>query len=442
MSNAISSPWVRHWEPLLDAETIRQRATVTVPPLLGLASMPLELACDRLDQALKTIFHPTTQCLAVLQRLVGAAHAHCMASYPDNKTFLDGVYAEDPPLRKFVFPICLTGLAGTGKTELLKAFGRLYDGDQRVTVDPLHSPFLISGSRFVTVQACSSPKDLLRPLSPTEGTPAEMIRSIRKRAYRDGWFLLLADEFQFATGSDSANARVTQMLLSLGYIGLPLVYAANFSLITRLQRRPGEEQHRLLADPIVLIPDCAGSADWQHTLAAQRDVAPEIFVFNPAGDAESLHADSGGRKRAMAKLLLLAFRAEYHRGGRVDREAIHRAYLSTEYAGFREETEILATQANQSRAHPKRKDLWCPIPLTGNVATAFLESAIAAREQRVADAELTAALTREEKRGAGKIQRNLNKHGPASGQVVPLPRKSKATAADLKRNAGLFRDNL
>lgn len=442
MSDSISSQWVGHFEALLDIETIRQRAAVTVTPIAGLLAMPLELAHARLEHALKTIFYPTTQCLSVLKRLVGVAHAHCMAVYPDNRSFLCGVYANAPPLAEFVPPICLTGLAGTGKTEILKAFGRLHDCNDSVMVDSDHPPFQIRGSQLVTVKARSSPKDVLRCFAKGEGSPTELIISGRKLAYRDGLALLLSDEFQFATGSENANARVAQMLFSLGYLGIPFVYAANFSLINRLQRRPGEEQHRLLSNPIVLTPDCATSVDWQNTLAALRSVAPEIFVFDPVKDAEPLHADCAGRKRAMAKLLLLAFRDQYHRSGRVDRGAIHHAYLSAEFAGYREETEILSTQAIQCRAHAKRKDLWCPIPLSGSAATAFLEAAVSAREELVADAELTAALTREEKRGVAKVGQGISKKTNVSGQVVPLPRKSAATAMDLKRNSGLFRDHL
>lgn len=442
MSDSLSSQWVGRFEALLDIETIRQRAAVTVSPISGLLAMPLELAHTRLEHALKTIFYPTTQCLSILKRLVGVAYAHCVDVYPNNRAFLSGIYASEPPLAEFVPPICLTGLAGTGKTEIFKAFGRLCDSNESVMIDADHPPFQIRGSQLVTVKARSSPKDVLRCLAQGEGSPTELIINGRKLAYRDGLALLLTDEFQFATGSENANARVAQMLLSLGYLGLPFVYAANFSLINRLQRRPGEEQHRLLSNPIVLIPDCANSVDWRNTLAAQCSVAPDVFIFDPLMDAERLHAYCAGRKRAMAKLLLLAFRDQYHRGRVVDLEAIHRAYLSTGYAGYREETEILATQAIQSRAHPKRKDLWCPIPLTGNAATAFLEAAVSAREELVADAELIAALTREEKRGVAKVGQGISKGPNVSGQVVPLSRKTAATAMDLKRNSGLFRDHL
>lgn len=146
------NPWVTRFEPLLDMEVLKQRATVKVPPLTGLASMPVELAAKCLEDALKTTFYPTTQCLAVLRRLVGIAHAHCVTTYPDPKTFLGGVYAARVPLPNFAMPICLTGLAGTGKTEILNAFSRVQQPNNEVTVDAQHSPFPIRKSWSVTVQ--------------------------------------------------------------------------------------------------------------------------------------------------------------------------------------------------------------------------------------------------------------------------------------------------
>lgn len=436
------NPWVVRFESLLDVETLKKRATVLVPPLVGLTSMPIELAAKRLEDALKTTFYPTTQCLAVLRRLVGVAHAHCVTTYSDSKTFLGGVYAKHAPLPDFSMPICLTGLAGTGKTEILNAFSRIQQADSEVVIDAQHSPFPLRKSWSVTIQARSSPKDVVRILAQAEGTPSELIEKCRKRAFRDGAPTLTADEFQFATGSEQANARVTQMLLSLGYIGIPFAYAANFSLVRRLQRRPEEEQQRLLSHPVVLLPDPWSSDDWQKTLQAQREVAPDILSFDPIADARSLHAYSAGRKRAMAKLIVLAFRARQSPDSKIDLEAIRRAYHSTEFAGDREEAEILATQAIQNRANSKRKDLWCPIPLPADAAAAFLDSLVQARGEQVAEAELKAALTGAERRKVAEIEGSLKTRKRAPGEVVPLRQKTAPTADELKHNANWYRDQV
>lgn len=440
MKTLISSHWVHHFDSLLDEKTLKDRAMMTVSPLDGLASLPIELACRRVDMALRTVFYPTAQCLSILKRLVGVAHAHCMDVYPDTKTFLAGVYSLRSPLLEFSPPICLTGLAGVGKTELLRAFRRVLDSEDEIVVDGQQT-FPNKHAWHVTVLARSTPKDVLRSLSQSDGSPSKLVEKCRKLAYRDGVSSLMADEFQFATGSESANARVSQMLLSLGYIGIPFIFAANYSLIHRLQRRPGEEEQRLLSDPIVLLPDSGNSHDWHSTLRTQRDIAPKYFIFDPVKDAMALHAYTAGRKRAMARLLLLAFRFEHSRGGHVDCDAIRRAYHSGEYAGYREETELLVAQTIQNRPDPSRKDLWCPFPLKADASVAFLNASIAAKEAMIGEAEITAALTQQERQKVTEIKHRIKK--PAkTGHVVPLHKKTQLTAADLKRNANLYRDKL
>ena len=114
MATLINNPWTARFEPLLDKATIKQRALVTVPEVKGISSMSTELACAQLENALKTVFYPTTQCVDILHRFVDLAYAHCVTTYSDDKKFLMNVYAKDSPLPEFYPAILLTGLAGTG----------------------------------------------------------------------------------------------------------------------------------------------------------------------------------------------------------------------------------------------------------------------------------------------------------------------------------------
>lgn len=434
--------WAARFEPLLDQSVIKQRAQVTVPPLVNLTSMPIDLACKRLEIALETIFHPTTQCLATLHKLVGIAHAHCVVTYPNVKQFLSGVYAQQSPLPDFFPPICLTGLGGVGKSKLIEAFRRIQLPDQEIVVDTEHSSFPLIGSWAATIQARSSPKDVLKVLAGVDDSPADLINRCRKLGYRDGVPFILADEFQFATGTNSANTRVTQMLLSLGYIGIPFLFAANYSLLHRLQKRPEEEQQRLLSNSIVLSPDAWNSADWVDTLKAQCNVAPNYIKLDPDLDAKEFHAYSAGRKRAMAKLILIAFRNEYANGGIVDRRAIRIAYESVDYAGYKDQAEILAAQAIQNRQQNNRKDLWCPIRAELTKTQEFLESSINSRQDSVAKAELEATLTLNERRHVQAISHGKSKIKETSGKVVSINNKKILTAEDLKQNTNLFRENI
>lgn len=436
------NPWSARFEALLDVDTIRDRVAVEVPPLVGLHRLPIELATKQLERSLKTVFYPTAQCIAILQRLVGAAYAHCVITYSSPKAFMAGVYAKEAPLEKFASPICITGLSGTGKTELLMAFRRLQSADSTLIVDPNHSSFPLNGAWLATVQARSTPKDILTALAGSTGKPSDLVGECRKLAFRNGVPLLCADEFQFATGSSSANVIVTQMLFALAYIGIPFVFVANFSLYRRLQKRPEEDRQRFLAKPIVVLPDPWSSEDWLMTLRVQQGVAPNFLQFDPVAHAKELHAFSAGRKRAMANLILIAYQSEHSRGGVVDIAALRRAYKSAEFAECREESEILATQAIRNAPNRKRMDLWCPISLPEDATVKFLSSTTQARGELVAEAELRAALTGGERKTADEIERAITKRGAKAGTVVQLAKSKNATSEELRRNANWLKENL
>lgn len=438
----MTNPWAARFEPLLDREIIKQRAQVTVSPLIGLQDVSTELACTQLESALKTVFYPTAQCVDVLHRFVDMSYAHCVNVYQSDRFFLAGIYAKSSPLTEFSTPLLFTGLAGTGKTELKKAFRRILFDEGQIAVSLEHSPFPLRHPWFVSIHARSNPLDVLRELAQSDKGSAELVEKCRKIAFRDGIPSLMADEFQFGTGGDRANTRVTQMLLSLGYIGLPWIYNANFSLVMRLLRRPEEDRQRLLADWIILQPDPASSADWQGTLKAQRDVAPDVLVFDPVRDALEIHTFTAGRKRAVAKLLVQALRNEHPLGGVVDMLAIKRAYHSPNFASYREESEILSNQARLNCPDKNRKDLWCPLPLPPSATVAFANFSKEKRDEQVADAEVRSALNGEERKALRDIEREISKPQKKRGEVVPLRRKAAPTAEDLKKNANWFKEQI
>lgn len=442
MGTYSDNPWAARYEPLLDKNTLRQRALVTVPALAGLRDMPTELACSLLGNALEMVFYPTTQCVNILHRFVGIAHAHCVTKYPDDKAFLAGVYAKESPLIESFPAILLTGLAGIGKTQLMRAFRRIQAEESQVKVDEGHSPFPLKGPWRVTVHARSNPMDILRSLAQADASSTALVDKCKKLVFRDGIPFLIADEFQFVTGSSNANTRVAQMLLLLTYVGIPCCYNANFSLVGRLLKRPEEDRQRLLSDWEILLPDPPSSDDWQQTLKIQKEVAPEILTFDPFKDAAAIHTYTAGRKRATAKLFVLALRNEHSRGT-IDLAAIKRAYHSPGYASYREESEILAIQAIQNKPDKHRKDLWCPLPLPHNAAVAFFKSANDKREELVADAEIRASLNGAERKALDEIQRDIMKPSKPLGEIVPLRKKKTApTADDLKRNNNWFKDQI
>jgi hypothetical protein len=266
----------------------------------------------------------------------------------------------------------------------------------------------------------------------------------RRRAYRDGVAFLLEDEFQFATGSSSANARVTQMLLASGYIGLPTGIVANFSLLHRLMKRPAEDRHRLLSNPIVLLPEHAGSEDWYKTLDAQQAAAPNILVFDTKKDGPTIHRYSAGDLRAEVALLLCAYEIGRASNGVVGLREIEAAYHSTQYAAYRRDVEAITQLSLGDRKMRKmRPDLWCPLDLPADATAKFAARASEARQERADDQATRDSLTAEEQAAlAAKEKSSQPKKQTTSGQVVRLAKKGPPTAAELQAKMAKFRDRL
>lgn len=365
------NPWALRFAPLLDRDTIKQRATVAPPPISGLWKLPAEVACARLQAQLEAVFYVTEQCIRVLQRMAGMAYAHSLVTYPDRQTFMAGIHAKECPLPKFCPAILMTGLGGSGKTTLMQALMRILGIEEKIhlTDDTGYSAFSNIGSWHVSVQATQSPAAILKQLLKQEASPREVHEICRKQAFRDGVMLFLMDELQFATGSTDANTRIAQILLSTCYLGLPFIYAANFSLVNRLLLRPQEERQRLIYDLIVLEPDLPTSEDWEETLRSLKAAAPDILAFDPVRDGPAIHGYTAGIKRLVVKLLVIAFRAEHAHKGSVDLAAIKRAYDSPAFAADREDIGIIASQSIQNRPDKKRKDLWCSISPRTNLAS-------------------------------------------------------------------------
>jgi hypothetical protein len=438
------NPWAERFTPLLDADEIFRRARVTVPPLHDLGRLPDEAAYTQLESSLKQVFYPTTQGVAILQEWTGLAHAHCLLRYPSRRAFLTAVYADSPPLPDAVQPICFTGMAGLGKTQIIRAFQRIQLTDVSVTVDAHHDPFPLENLWMTEVKARNSPKQVLTTLSGIDSAGKDLVRRARHRAYRDGVAFTGIDEFQFVTQSSAANTLVTQILLSISYLGLPMVNVANFSLVHRLMQRPQEDRQRLLAKPCVLFPDPPESQDWIQTLATYKAVAPDVLAYDPVNDAKYIFLLSAGIKRLVVRLIILAYRISRRLRGHdatVDIKDIEAAYHSPIFTADRTDVEIIARQEIERRK--VREDLWNPFgqPLPCLSTAGMSDSGQPnpfekARADKVAEQALIGSLTKSEREAYASMSKGRR---AKSGDVVGLPKKTPLSAEDFKKNAEQLR---
>lgn len=393
----MSSEWAKRFDPLLDEAVIKERATCRGEMLFDLGRFDEIDARERLERELQKVFIPNRQCIRILRDLVLKARAHARLHYPDAPYFLRHIYAEHEPLADISLPMCLTGLAGTGKSELAKALMRVLPEDAPIFVDENHQGFQSKPAWSITINTMNSFREALATLSGCSAKDPRLLAVCRQQAYRDAVAIIAADEFQFASQSKDASALVTKMLLSLCFVGLPFLYVANFSLLHRLLKRPQEDQDRLLSNVVVLLPDAKPGEEWFAFIAAQQAICPEVFRFSEKGTL-LLHGYSAGIKRASTKLLCTAYLIGREKGGSVTERELEAAYHHPLYANYRKNVEAIFLQGIQKKPLKGRQDLWCPVAIPEESAQALNAQAAEHRKQQVAQAKAWSALTQDERK--------------------------------------------
>ena len=229
--------------------------------------------------------------------------------------------------------LMLTGLAGTGKTQLMQAMKRFL-GDRVGRVDlPGHRNLEIQPAWFMSLRDGNTLNSLLGPCVVPEKADcdgveipkrkdlkqSQLLQLARRVSRRDGVCIIFLDEFQFITRSQDANTLAMTLLLQLLSVGPRVVYVANFSLARRLMNRRQEDRHRVLANHLELQPDAVDGSDFLNYITELTRIVPEDFRFETSSIARLLHRYSYGIKRTVMELLVAAWaHAKAHRGTRAD----------------------------------------------------------------------------------------------------------------------------
>lgn len=435
--------WVDRFPELTDSQ-IRTRIAQHGPVLTDLGQLQPSEGAIKLRYGLESVFVATSSIVSILTDMLDMCRAHSASMYATPKQYLERAYAKTLPIMPYRAR-CLTGPAGVGKSSLLEAFIRLVPPPSTICVDENHEGIQMRSYLLLSVQSRVGRKNLLAGLIESiTSNPApctdmnRMAEALCRQIYLTGIPILMADEFQFASGSTRANTLVTQLLHQLAELGAPFVYGANYSLVHRLMSRPQEDRQRLLSNPIILLPDTAQSIDWVNTVAGYLAVAPEVFDLDANRHAVALHRYSGGVKRLLVRLLYLAYaQAPGGRMRKVRLEDVEKAYKSTAYAADRVDLEIVMRQAIERKQ--LRSDLWCPfeLPPEKNVATA--QPAIDSHRDRIAEQMIRGALTPSAWQNMGSPP---DKRAAASSKktstVVPI-KQTRASASTLLQGSALVR---
>lgn len=388
---------------------------------------------ELLRSGFKHIFLCSTQDREILLQFLALGESHAAIHYPSAGTHLKGINSKFPWGDTMCPATMFTGLAGTGKSELLKALNRLLGESSTIDL-PGHSGVPLVPGWFMTLRNGSSLNSLLLPWieqpkavsdlneehKPKDLKLPRLFELARRVAFRDGACIMTADEFQFVSKSLNANSMATNLLLQLLGVGPRLIYAANYSLAHRLKARRQEDRQRLLVHRIHLKPEGLCSPDGIRLLKEYFRILPDDFKLDPKSVAQQIQDYSFGIKRLVVEILGLSWmRSKTSRGCNavVTTDDFRCAYLSPQFRVNREDVEILQRQEIEKKQI--REDLWDPFysEQQGNVLEAT--PAIAAFEKRVEEKRLDSFLTPNERTGFRAIQKFVESK-PKVFKVVPL----------------------
>lgn len=459
------TPWAKRFMNL-DDESIARRTRFVPKRVSNLDSMSAGAASTILYRTLEMIFVATSQRIRVIRQIIDVAHGYSQGAYPDNRTFLTRLYnpAEEPIPHP---AICLTGLAGGGKSALLKAIGRLMpdencdtgaghllrlrgflllavkEHDTEASIFNSLRKLLQQGSDATPDNFVAIPDE--KAVSKRAGSVSRYMPHVRLGVFRDGVAMVLLDELQFLTQGD-ATARILKTLLLHTYLGPPLLYTANYDMVHRLLKRAQQYRDRLLSNPVVLLPDSLTCNEdfesWVDYLKEVLYVSNGTLKFNLKADAELLHRYSFGLRRKLLHLAQIAY-GHARDSGRfcvaiVDFEW---AYRSSQYHVHRADIEELVRIELGSGTRSRKQDLLCPFDIDPDIKQASKKFHEAQLREKVAQQALAASMRPEEADNYAAASGNIAGAGTPSRRSsgrsrVKVPLSTESLADGHKRFHG------
>lgn len=457
------TPWVTRFDGLLDRDGIALRAEVQACHVPGLATQPPHLALASLEQELSRLQVFSGVEVDILARLMERSQSYAIRAYPDLHVFLRRLHAEDIDILS-PLPICLTGLAGVGKSSLLAAFARIQPGEELLH---LGAPFVggsVPSKAFtaVRVESRSGFVELLQPWLPPEyqqdgsqrsfedgrlaagrSGMSDTVRRAARYSYRTGVCASLVDEMQFMTQGATSNARVTQFLLMMTYLKVPLIFSANYSLCRKLLKRNQEDQDRLLGAPVVLSPLSLDDKGLGLLLRAYDIVLRDVVDGSLCRFMDEYAAMTLGIKRKVRQLTLASFALMRERGDRkLTARHLQDAFSKSVSPSFMTEIQVLKQQSIEGKPTQARPDLWCPFGPDFNCMELPQSGSANAKAKDVARVLMLDSLTASERRAFEGLKtdskagarRPASKRPPADVVALPAKRKGTISAGELLSN--------
>jgi hypothetical protein len=428
-----ASGWTRPYEEALRPGVIKRRGETRGGVLDDLAALDADEASLLLEKGLKEVVLVTEEGEIIIRSLIQRARAYAKLIYKDPHAPLKATYHGLPP-EDSVVPTIITGLAGVGKSVMRSALQRTLFEKELVCIDEAHPPVPHVAFAECIVKQRSSLSAVLRSLSSPEVASGQVkVRELDMPGQCARWLrmcgtcLFGVDETQFMAQSENATTLITKVLLSLAELQAPWFVICNYSLIWKLRKhRPSEAQQRLLADPVVLMPDPPLSADWERLLEEYQVVLGPAVGFKLMDHPVELWNYCAGLKRQLCKLVVLSYRKARSEGASAILWAhVTKAFESDKYSVARGEINRLIACSGQSGDLPL--DLKCPFdgPEIRSKTEAYAAKLREARQEKVSSVTILAAMNAQERRAVAQIERSAEPPEPPA-KVLQLARPKKA----------------
>lgn len=414
-----------------------------------------EMEVKLLRAHVRKLFLIDEQRYQLIRKILGAMEAQSRLAFSTIVDIRRRLQAENPWDEITALIICLTGLAGVGKTSLLNALDRYLIASCGILVGqhplpiPLTSPWILhSVTKGTGLAHIFAPLDIL-PSSGFSATTDNHEKKGRRvlssetasrRCYRSGVCGTVLDELQRMSASLPASTMVTNLVLQVSALGPVTVYSCNYSLLHKLASRNHEERDRLLAERLLLRPYISGTADWSRYLNETLKVLGNRFELNAESDEVELHEMTFGLPRKLENLLCLAYVEATRRAGKfpVVIADVRKAFSSADYAASRSELGTLALQINARRG--LQRDLYSPLDDVDGLHNAEANGLDQARDTQhsraLEHAAQLKAMTPSEREEHGK---EISRQSPLLSTFKgKKPRRPKRVAGDLEENRAVF----
>lgn len=421
MNAAIES----RFDGCFEIEQIRKRVTVQPEPLGDLSQLNPMIAGEVLLDRLKQIYLPNQFSLTFIQEMVGRSDLFSRSLFTSERDYQSKIY--NPPDVE-VAPICLSGLAGVGKSQTIAALMRLLPSNAEFESTHFQDKVPLVSYWYASARDKARGRQLLADFllnfDPTEQktNASQLLNLCRCIVHRHGVSLLLLDETQHIV-KGQGTAVVTDILLTLARIGLPMIYLANYSLLHKLMGRNQEDTQRLLIQPRVMQPDDPAGTDWKAYVAECVRVSSGQIRASEGEFAAELYRLTFGLKRLAVHLLSLAYiECRKARRSHIVLSDLSQAYRSTEYSSSRRDVEELYRIAVEGPRGTKRKDLYCPLEVAATRTSNIVQFARQERDERVTALAIDSSMTEQERKAIKHIESASRSPHAKPPRRKPLPK--------------------